>query len=91
MAFHWYRAFSKLHINDAPRDRFPYERTDAEGQEPMATCANVAVSLLLERKARRRDAAPSSAQPTIERIRPTLRVNGAHHSGQEAAEFWEER
>src|SRR5271155_80635 len=42
-------------------------------------------------KAHKRDAAPSSVQPAIERIRPTLRVNGAHHSSQEAAEFWEER
>jgi hypothetical protein len=57
----------------------------------MATCTNVAISLLLERKAHRRDATPSSAQPTIEQIHPTFRVNGAHHSGQEAAEFWEER
>src|SRR5580658_6804515 len=42
-------------------------------------------------KAHKRDAAPSSVQPAIEQIRPTLRVSGAHHSSQEAAECWEER
>jgi hypothetical protein len=34
MAFHLWGAFSKLHINDAPQDRFPYERTEAEGKNP---------------------------------------------------------
>jgi len=58
-----------LHINDAPQDRSPYERTDAERQEPMATRSNVAFSLLFDRKAHNRNSDPPSAQPTIERIR----------------------